>query len=161
MILLSVGFLERILNKGRGPEGYIITATCIPKDIYESCSTSSWWSCWLVLPETSKNKKVILLCLWSYFINQLMECKTNDPNFTSLNEEGTLSANKMKSLSFFYSNCNIFLTLICSLHSITYTDTDAQYIFRLIIWLQKKFPIKVCWRPINAHKFCNPRWNLL
>lgn len=62
---------------------------------------------------------------------------------------------------FFYSNCNIFLTLICSLHSITYTDTDAQYIFRLIIWLQKKFPIKVCWRPINAHKFCNPRWNLL
>lgn len=67
-----------------------------------------------------KIKKVILLCLWSYFINQLMECKTNDPNFTSLNEEGTLSANKMKSLSFFYSNCNIFLTLICSLHSITY-----------------------------------------
>lgn len=38
---------------------------------------------------------------WSYFINQLMECKTNDPNFTSLNEEGILSANKMKSLSFF------------------------------------------------------------
>lgn len=120
MIFLFVGFLERALNKGRGPEGYIITATCIPKDIYESCSTSSWWSCWLVLPETSKNKKVILLCLWSYFINQLMECKTNDPNFTSLNEEGTLSANKMKSLSFFYSNCNIFLTLKCSLHSITY-----------------------------------------
>lgn len=37
MIFLSVGFLERALNKGRGPEGYIITATCIPKDIYESC----------------------------------------------------------------------------------------------------------------------------
>lgn len=43
----------------------------------------------------------------------------------------------------------------------TVSHTDAQYIFRLIIWLQKKFPIKVCWRPINAHKFCNPRWNLL
>lgn len=37
MIFLSVGFLERALNKGRGSEGYIITATCIPKDIYESC----------------------------------------------------------------------------------------------------------------------------
>lgn len=37
-----------------------------------------------------------------------------------LNEEGTLSANKMKSLSLFYSNCNIFLTLKCSLHNITY-----------------------------------------
>lgn len=159
MIFLSVGFLERALNKGRGSEGYIITATCIPKDIYESCSTSSWWSCWLVLPETSKNKKVILLCLWSYFINQLMECKTNDPNFTSLNEEGTLSANKMKSLSFFFIQTVIFfwhLYVHC-----TVSHTDAQYIFRLIIWLQKKFPIKVCWRPINAHKFCNPRWNLL
>lgn len=159
MIFLFVGFLERALNKGRGPEGYIITATCIPKDIYESCSTSSWWSCWLVLPETSINKKAILLCLWSYFINQLMECKTNDLNFTSLNEEGNLSANKMKSLSFFFIQTVIFfwhLYVHC-----TVSHTDAQYIFRLIIWLQKKFPIKVCWRPINAHKFCNPRWNLL
>lgn len=95
---------------------------------------------------------------WSYFINQLMECKTNDPNFTSLNEEGTLSANKMKSLSFFIQTVIFFWHL--NVHC-TVSHTDAQYIFRLIIWLQKKFPIKVCWRPINAHKFCNPRWNLL
>lgn len=126
--------------------------------VLQTCSTSSWWSCWLVLPETSINKKVILLCLWSYFINQFMECKTNDPNFTSLNEEGTLSANKMKSLSFFYSNCNIFLTLKCSLHSITYRCPIHIPSHNLVT---KKFPIKVCWRPINAHKFCNPRWNLL
>lgn len=37
MIFLFVGFLERVFNKGRGLEGYIIIVICIFKDIYEFC----------------------------------------------------------------------------------------------------------------------------
>lgn len=120
MIFLSVGFLERALNKGRGPEGYIITATCIPKDIYESCSTSSWWSCWLVLPETSKIKKsfyyvsglTLLISWWS--ARQMTQISQ------VWMKRGLCLQIKWNLCLFFYSNCNIFLTLICSLHSITY-----------------------------------------
>lgn len=160
MIFLFVCFLERTLNKGREPEGYIITATCIPKDIYESCSTSSWWSCWLVLPETSKNKK-------SYFIMSLV-LRTLLISWWSARQMTQISQVWMKRglcLQIKWNLCLFFIqTVIFFWHlyvHCTVSHTDAQYIFRLIIWLQKKFPIKVCWRPINAHKFCNPRWNLL
>lgn len=42
MIFLFVGFLERVFNKGRGLEGYIIIVICIFKDIYEFCSILLW-----------------------------------------------------------------------------------------------------------------------
>lgn len=158
MIFLSVGFLERALNKGRGPEGYIITATCIPKDIYESWSTSSWWSCWLVLPETSKIKKSF------YYVSGL----TLLISWWSARQMTQISQVWMKRglcLQIKWNLCLFFIQTVIFFWNLnvqcTVSHTDAQYIFRLIIWLQKKFPIKVCWRPINAHKFCNPRWNLL
>lgn len=62
-----------------------------------------------------------------------MECKINDLNFISLNEEGILFVNKMKFLFFFYLNCNIFLIFKCLLYNIIYRCLIYFLFYNLVI----------------------------
>lgn len=62
-----------------------------------------------------------------------MECKINDLNFKSLNEEGILFVNKMKFLFFFYLNWNIFLIFKCLLYNIIYRCLIYFLFYNLVI----------------------------